>query len=69
MKQTASGKLLYNHREFKSVFCDDLEWWDGGRRELQEGGDICVGMVDSLPCTAVTNTTLYSNYTPIKKRN
>ena len=69
MKQIAGGKMLYNHREFKPVFCDDLEWWDGGRREPQEGGDTCVCMVDSLCCTTVTNTTLYSNYTPIKKVN
>ena len=34
IKQIASGKLLYNHREFNSVFGDDLERWDGGRREL-----------------------------------
>ena len=45
VKQIA-GKLLYNHREFKLVFCDDLEWWDAGRREPQEGGDIWVRIAD-----------------------
>ena len=29
-------------------------------------GDICIHIADSLCCTAEINTTLYSNYTPIK---
>ena len=31
------------------MLCDNLEGWDGveGRREVQEGGDICILMVDS----------------------
>ena len=31
-------------RELKLVLCDNLEWWDGvgGRREVQEGGDIYI---------------------------
>ena len=37
-----------------------------GGRELQEGGDICLHIADSLCFTAETNTTLYSNYTPTK---
>ena len=50
------------------MLCDDLAGCDGvvGRREVQEEGDICIHIADSLPCTAETNTTLYSNYTPIK---
>ena len=41
-----------------SVFCDDLEGWDGGGggRETQEGGDICIQIADSRHCTAETNT-------------
>ena len=31
-------------------------------------GDICICIADSLCCTAETNTTLLSNYTPIKKK-
>jgi len=31
---------------------------DGGGREAQEGGDICIYMADSLHCTAETITTL-----------
>ena len=29
--------------------CDNLEGWDGagGRREVQEGGDMCILMADS----------------------
>ena len=39
---------------------DDLEGWDGGwsGKEVQEGGDICLHMADSLVCTAETNITL-----------
>ena len=29
-----------------------------GKREIQEGGDICIHKADSLHCTAETNTTL-----------
>ena len=38
---------------------DNLEGWDGARdgREVQEGKDICIPMVDSC-CMAETNTTL-----------
>ena len=39
-----------------------------GGREVQERGDICMHTADSLHCTAETNTTLQSNYTPIKKK-
>ena len=46
---------------------DDLEVWDGGREEVQKGGDIYVIMTDSRHYTAKTNTTLESNYAPIKK--
>ena len=40
--------------------CNNLEEWDGveGRREVPEGGDICIPMADSCPCMAETNTTL-----------
>ena len=40
----------------------------GGGREVQEGGDICIHIADSLHCTEETNTTLQSNYTPIIKK-
>lgn len=29
---------------------------DGGGRKVQEGGDICIHIADSLLCTAETNT-------------
>ena len=43
-------------------------WWPGwcNGRQVQEGGAICVHRTDSLHCTAETNTTLWSNYAPIK---
>ena len=43
--------------------------WVGGmgvvRREVQEGGDLCIHRADWLDSTAETNTTVYSSYTPI----
>ena len=33
-------------RELRSVLCDDLEGWDGGGREVQEGGNVCVHMTN-----------------------
>ena len=40
------------------MLCGDLEGWDAGGREAQEGGDICICIVDSLYCTLEANTTL-----------
>ena len=37
---------------------DDLNGWDGQGREVQEEGDICIHIADSLCCTVETNTTL-----------
>ena len=52
------------------VLCDNLEVWDGlgGTREVQEGGDICIPVADSRCCIGETNTTLYSNYPPVKNK-
>ena len=43
------GNLLYDAGALNSVFCDYLEGWDGlgGGREVQEGGGICMPMIDS----------------------
>ena len=49
------------------MLCGDLEGWDGGGREAQEGGDRCICIADSLYFTLEANTTLQTNYTPIKK--
>ena len=42
------------------MLCGDLDGWDGGEcgREVQEGGDVCMHIADSLRCSAETNTTL-----------
>ena len=45
------------------MVCGDLEGWNGGlggmrEWEAQEGGDTCIHRVESLSCTAETNTTL-----------
>ena len=44
----------------KPVLHDNIEGWDGvgGNREVQEGGDICIPMVDSCSWMAETNTIL-----------
>ena len=41
--------------------------WGGRQREVQEGGDICIPMVDSCRCMIEANTALETNYPPIKK--
>ena len=51
------------------ILSDDLEGWDRGWDEVQEGEDICIQITDALHCTGETNTTLQSNYSPIKKKN
>ena len=51
------------------MLCDHLEGWDreGGRETRERGyGEICICIADSPCYTAETNTTLLSNYTPIK---
>ena len=46
------------------MLCDDLDGQNGGLggggdgREVQEGGDICIHIADSLCCTAEANKTL-----------
>ena len=44
------------------MLCGDLggKGRDGGRhgKEVQEGGDTCIHVADSLSCTAEINTTL-----------
>ena len=52
-------------RELKPGLCNNLEGWggEGGRREVQEGGDICKPMADSCWCMAET---IKSNYPLIK---
>ena len=39
-----------------------------GGREAEEGGGVCMHMADSCCCIAETNTTLQSNYSPIKNK-
>ena len=45
------------------MLCGDLNG-----KEIQKRGDRCIHIVDSLRHTVETNTTLQSNYTPIKIR-
>ena len=52
-----------------SLLCDDLDGWDGGEwgGEVKERGAICIVTANSQSVRTETNTTLQSNYTPIKK--
>ena len=47
--ETSQWESVVGCRELKPVLCDKLEGWDhvGSKREAQEGGDICIPMVDS----------------------
>ena len=40
------------------MLCDDLDGWDVGEGEVQEGEDTGIRIADSLRCTAETNTAL-----------
>ena len=49
VKQIKSGSLMYDTGNPKPGLCDNLEGWDGegGGREVQEGGELCIPMSDS----------------------
>ena len=40
------------------MLCSNLGEWDAGRGEVQEGGDVCIHIADSLLCVAETSTAL-----------
>ena len=50
------------------MLCDNLQGCDGvgGERGVKEGGDVPIP--DSCRSVAEANTTLYSNYPPIKNK-
>ena len=50
------------------VLCDDLEQGMEVEEAGSRGRGICIHIADLLNCTAETNTTLQSNYTPIKNK-
>ena len=59
LKQIASGNLLYNAGS--SPQCSwRPRWvgWESGGRKIQERGDACLHIADSLHCTAEVDTTL-----------
>ena len=48
---------------------DNLDEWDGkGGSEAPEGRRMCLCIPGSYCCTVETNTTLQSNYPPIKNK-
>ena len=67
VKQTASqGNLKAQGAQL--VLCDDPCGWDKRvEREVQEGGNTCIHMVDLLHCAAETHTS-QGNSNPIKKK-
>ena len=68
VKQVTSGRLLYNtgSAQCSVMIKMDKMWMDG---RLKGGIYIYIHTADSLHCTAETNKTLLSNYTPIKINN
>ena len=42
------------HGVFSWMFCGDLDGWDVGRKEDQEGGDMCIHIADPCCFTAET---------------
>ena len=50
VRQTAGGDLLPDAGNSDPALCDNLEGWAqvGGGREVPEGGDICISLVQSL---------------------
>ena len=49
-------------------WCSATARWGGMGREAHKGGSICILTGDTQCRTAATNTTLQSNYLPIKKK-
>ena len=50
---------IHDYRETGMELCDDLEGWDEwGERDVQEGGDVCIQIADSLHSTPEINMTL-----------
>ena len=59
VKQTASGNVLYDTGSSNLVLWQPRgEGWDGGRRRVQQRGEICIFMADSCWCMAETKTAL-----------
>ena len=68
VEQITGGKLLYNTKSSTWCSVTTLEGWDRGWGRVQDGGDTCILMADSCCYMAETNTTLESNYLPIKNK-
>ena len=58
VKQTASGKLLLYSSGGSGLCSVMAQRLDGGGREAQDGGGICIFIADSLCYMAEMNTTL-----------
>lgn len=46
------------------MFCDDLEGWDKGRGEAQEGGDMCKIMTNLHCCMAENQQNTVKQFSP-----
>lgn len=67
IKQTAGGNPLCSTGSSAPCSLITQRGWDGGWEEGPRGWRYTLYIADSLGCTAQTSTTLYSNYTPVKK--
>ena len=75
--QMRDHEVSYHHSEHTSVLCLKTEQFSTGklysvicgdlnRRKSKKEGIYVIHIADPLCCTAETNTTLESNYTPVK---
>ena len=68
-KIDSQGEFAVWLRKLKQGLCINLEGWDGegGGREVQKGGDLCIYMADSCKGLTENNKILQNNYPSIKK--
>ena len=58
MCKIAGRRLLYNTGDSAQCSVKTYRDWIGERREVYDGGDMCILMTYSCCCTAETNITL-----------
>ena len=68
-KTDSKWEVAVCFRELKQGLCTKLKVWDGGRngREVQEEGDICIPMADSMLRFDRKQQNSEGNYPSVKK--
>ena len=71
-----AGYSPWGHKRFRHdwatkqqqiiITTEMIDSYKANGREIQKRGDTCICIAESLCCRVETNTTMYSNYTPIK---